>query len=268
VQIFSAEHYNEQVHGWTCSGAPVHDPETGDVLGVIDVSSGIRASHPHSLALAAAAAHAVEAQLWRSLAERRERLRERFFERIAGGRRGGHAAIVDPSGRVLASHPQGWLAGELRAGEHGWRAPGGSPALETEPFEEGASLVRAVRRAPRAPARPRLRIRALGRRVAGVWLDEAELVLSPRRSELLVLLALSGGGLPAEALAHRLYGPSGRALSVRGEVSRLRAQLGEAIAANPYRIAAELDADFLEPGADRRALLPGSRAPGILSARR
>ena len=82
-----------------------------------------------------------------------------------------------------------------------------------------------------------------------------------------MLLALSGG-LPAEALAHRLYGPSGRALSVRGEVSRLRAQLGDAIAANPYRIAAELDADFLEPGADRRALLPGSRAPGILSARR
>jgi transcriptional regulator of acetoin/glycerol metabolism len=26
VQIFAAEHFNEIVHGWTCSAAPVHDP--------------------------------------------------------------------------------------------------------------------------------------------------------------------------------------------------------------------------------------------------
>ena len=28
VQIFSAEHFNRRLHGWTCSAAPIHDPET------------------------------------------------------------------------------------------------------------------------------------------------------------------------------------------------------------------------------------------------
>ena len=46
VQIFSAEHFSRSIHGWTCSGAPVHDPETGKVLGIIDLSSGIRAAAP------------------------------------------------------------------------------------------------------------------------------------------------------------------------------------------------------------------------------
>ena len=59
VQIFSAEHFSRSIHGWTCSGAPVHDPETGKVLGIIDLSSGIRAAHPHSLALVTATARMV-----------------------------------------------------------------------------------------------------------------------------------------------------------------------------------------------------------------
>jgi transcriptional regulator of acetoin/glycerol metabolism len=42
VEIFAAEHFNAVVHAWTCSAAPVHDPETGRLLGVIDVT-GTRA---------------------------------------------------------------------------------------------------------------------------------------------------------------------------------------------------------------------------------
>ena len=33
VQIFSAEHFNRIVHPWQCSGAPIHDPATGEILG-------------------------------------------------------------------------------------------------------------------------------------------------------------------------------------------------------------------------------------------
>ena len=33
VQVFAAEHFNEVVQQWTCAAAPVHDPETGAVLG-------------------------------------------------------------------------------------------------------------------------------------------------------------------------------------------------------------------------------------------
>ena len=63
IQIFSAEHLAEPVHGWTCSAAPVHDPRTGELLGVIDLSGEVATAHPHSLALVTAAARVVEAEL-------------------------------------------------------------------------------------------------------------------------------------------------------------------------------------------------------------
>jgi len=266
VQIFSAEHYASQVHGWTCSGAPVHDPGTGGVLGVIDVSSGIRASHPHSLALTAAAARAVEAELWRDLVERRERLRERFFERVpAAGR--GRTALADARGRVLACHPPGWLSDELLGEPGAWRSRRTGEPLECEPFDGGAWLVRATgrRRVSPAAARRHLRVEALGRASAAVWLDGIAHELSPRRSDVLVLLALAPAGLSAGRLARALYGEAGRTLTARGEVSRLRSRLGDVIAANPYRLDAELDADFLR--GPRHDLLPGSEAPGVIAAR-
>ncbi len=63
IQIFSAEHLAEPVHGWTCSAAPIHDPETGELLGVIDLSGEASTAHPHSLALITAAARMVESEL-------------------------------------------------------------------------------------------------------------------------------------------------------------------------------------------------------------
>lgn len=49
VQIFSAEHFNGLLHGWTRSAAPVHDPETGQILGAIDLSEEFRTGGVHSL---------------------------------------------------------------------------------------------------------------------------------------------------------------------------------------------------------------------------
>lgn len=63
VQIFAAEHFRHPVQDWTCAAAPIHDPATGQVLGVIDVTGGDVVAHPHSLALVRAAARAVEAEL-------------------------------------------------------------------------------------------------------------------------------------------------------------------------------------------------------------
>ncbi|MBS1891598.1 MAG: GAF domain-containing protein, partial [Actinobacteria bacterium] len=34
VQIYSAEHFSRLLHGWTCAAAPLHDPDTGELLGV------------------------------------------------------------------------------------------------------------------------------------------------------------------------------------------------------------------------------------------
>src|SRR6185436_17337658 len=38
VQIHSAEHLVRTVHAWTCAAAPVHDPDTGALIGAIDIS--------------------------------------------------------------------------------------------------------------------------------------------------------------------------------------------------------------------------------------
>lgn len=71
IQVFSAEHFTEAAHGWTCSAAPIHDPETGHVLGVIDLSGPASTAHPHSLALVEAAARVIESELGWRVAERR-----------------------------------------------------------------------------------------------------------------------------------------------------------------------------------------------------
>jgi transcriptional regulator of acetoin/glycerol metabolism len=60
VQIFSAEHFLSEQHAWWCSAAPIHDPATGEVLGVVDLSGPMRTAHPVSLALVAAAAGMAE----------------------------------------------------------------------------------------------------------------------------------------------------------------------------------------------------------------
>jgi hypothetical protein len=48
--VFSAEHYSPCVHGWVCYAAPVTDPGTGEVLGVLDFSTTWDRSHPMALA--------------------------------------------------------------------------------------------------------------------------------------------------------------------------------------------------------------------------
>jgi len=63
VQIRGAEHYNRIVHPWSCTAAPVHDPVSGAVLGVIDITGTDHAVAPHTLSLVSATVAAVEAEL-------------------------------------------------------------------------------------------------------------------------------------------------------------------------------------------------------------
>src|SRR3954463_15199881 len=50
--VFSAEHYAPIVHNWVCWAAPVHDPVSGEQLGVIDLSTTWDRTHPIGLATA------------------------------------------------------------------------------------------------------------------------------------------------------------------------------------------------------------------------
>ncbi|RYJ07039.1 MAG: transcriptional regulator [Actinomycetales bacterium] len=63
VQLLGPEHLARQVTPWSCSAAPIHDPDTGAVLGVLDVTGGVEVASPQSLGLVRATVAAVEAEL-------------------------------------------------------------------------------------------------------------------------------------------------------------------------------------------------------------
>ncbi len=63
VQIRGAEHHNRHVAPWSCTAAPVFDPETRRLLGVIDVTGGPEAASPQAQLLLEAAARAAESEI-------------------------------------------------------------------------------------------------------------------------------------------------------------------------------------------------------------
>jgi hypothetical protein len=136
--------------------------------------------------------------------------------------------------------------------------------------------------APAAGPAPQLAV--LGRERARLVLADGPVELSLRHSELLLLLAeaaVVGEGRTAARLAAECHPGSAPAVTVRAEVSRLRGLVGpELVASRPYRLLGRLDTDLdqlrwlLARGAVGSALerypgalLPGSRAPGVVAAR-
>ncbi len=198
VQVFAAEHFNEIVQAWTCAAAPVCDPDTGRVIGVIDLTGEMATVHPHSMAVATATAQAVEAELRCQMLDRDGRLLARYGDRLSEGPE--PRALVTPSGRVIASQPVGWLPrGAPRAPPGGGQLPlddGRSLLAEALGCEE-AYLVRACRRAapsraaraaPRLhPARPWPRDRGARRQAPGASVapqrDAHAAVRQPRRTD-------------------------------------------------------------------------------------
>ncbi|MET0423478.1 MAG: GAF domain-containing protein, partial [Actinoplanes sp.] len=123
---------------------------------------------------------------------------------------------------------------------------------------------------------------ALGRNEAILTFEGRRRRLGRRHSELLVLLMAHPEGRTGEELGFDLYGEDVSPVTVRAELSRLRRALGpELLDSRPYRLRADLDADFrtvnrlLERNRVAEALaeyagplLPGSDAPGIDRLRR
>lgn len=85
-------------------------------------------------------------------------------------------------------------------------------------------------------------------RVLGPGLPVAEVAgvpvpLTPRRADIVFLLARHADGLSADALAQELYGDTGNPLTVRVEVHRIRALLGDRLASAPYRFTVPVTTD-------------------------
>ena len=273
VQIFSAEHFLAEQHAWWCSAAPLHDPSTGALIGVVDISGPMRTAHPHSLGLVSAAAGMAEDALRLRRAAEEERLRDAYLERIT--RLGKHrSAMVAPDGRVLVAQPAGWVGPTLDLPAEGGAVslPGGREAL-AEPLEGGGHLLWGVTgRRPAAPARASLRLDLLGRHGLSARIGSAAPVaLGVRQAEILALLALHPDGMTCEQLTLELYGDAGNPISTRAQMSRLRRRLGPMLAARPYRLLADVTADFLEvegrrAAGDVRGGVRGRRAPLLVES--
>jgi hypothetical protein len=283
VQVFASEHFNEMVQRWTCAAAPVHDPDTGEVIGVIDLTGEMRTVHPHSMAVATATAQAVEAQLRCEMLNRDARMLARYGDRLSIGSE--PRALVAPSGRVIASQPIGWLpADRLVLPQDGGMlelAPGAEAVVEPLGHSD-AFLVRLLPPPTTSRAAPggRLHLKLLGRERGDAELEGAPVALRGRHAEILTLLSLHPGGLSSEELSLGVYGFSDRVGAVRVEISRLRKLLGDCIETERYRLRPGVSSDvaqvygLLHRGDVREAaarypgpLLPRSTAPGVIQER-
>ena len=204
VQIFGPEHLLRSVTPWSCSAAPIREPDTGAILGVLDLTGGPEVAGPQTLALVRATVAAVEAEL--------------RLSRLAA--------------------PYG-LIGERES----------------------------------ASAAPRLEV--LGRRSARFSHPGTTTELSLRHSEIVLLLADSPDGLSSAELGIALSDDDQATVTIRAELSRLRAQLGPVpLESRPYRLP-RLTSDIDDLRADLRqgrlrgggGPLPRSGAAGVLCTR-
>ncbi|MEU7812314.1 GAF domain-containing protein [Pseudonocardia sp. NPDC049154] len=281
LRIHSSEHHVRAYHPWTCAAAPIHEPDSGEMVGVVDITGPARTFHPTTLALVSAAAKLAEKHLETRIAVRDERLLTRNLPHLIG-LRDEPGALLSPRGRVLVAQPDGWLAERVDLGmdpADGMRvALGARGEGVLEQLTEGY-LLRLHR--PGARRRPSLALRFLGAERPVARLDGRAVRLSSRHAELLTLLALHPEGLTADRLTTALYGDAGKAVTVRAEMHRLRVQLDAGIVrTQPYRLQAAVDADFLalrealrlgraREAADlhRGELLPASDAPAVREER-
>ncbi|WP_433476988.1 hypothetical protein ACQPZP_08005 [Spirillospora sp. CA-142024] len=279
-QVYGAEHFMSVATRFTCSGAPIRDPLTGSLLGVVDLTNSVKAPRGLSLAAVTGAARLAESCLREAADRELARQNDLYVDRLTR-RLGVQSAIVTPDGHVIRADPPRWLPRRL---------PGPlteGPAL----LPDGRSMI-AERLAPGGPffvlaqsttsgeERP-LIFGGLGLSRAWLRVDGVCHELSGRHGELMAVLLSAPGGLTAEQLAHEIYGPGGKAVTIRAELARLRRLVGYRLASAPYRLTGPVRADFIDFDRDlaaagvaglldryRGPLLPASRAPRVVALRR
>lgn len=219
VTIRAAEHFVQPVQRWSCAAAPIHDPRTSAILGIVDITGGRDVGTPQTSAMVRAAARMAESEL---------------------GRLDAVAALQRDDRR--------------RSGRCGLR--------RHLPVSE-------------------ISLSGLGRTECLVTAGPRTFALSPRHSEIMVILAACPDGLTGGELAVMLYPDDVMSSTPRAELVRLRALLGdEVLASRPYRLTCEVQSDWAQVSARlaagdlagalklyRGPLLPHSEAPGVAEQR-
>lgn len=237
VQLFAAEHFEEGQHPWYCTAAPVHDPRTGALLGVINVSGPALTMHPAVTALV---------ETTTALAEMR--LREHHAQSLRRLRRSAEHLVATSSAPVLVVDDDGWVAHSS-----------GALVRDRIPVPREGRLIAVPglglclpERLPagwlvRTPASATTGLEARLRTVAGS--DVLHLVaagddrrwsttLTPRHAQIVrVLAGVGANGCSAAQLSRALFADDEHQVTVRAEVSRLRRVVGGLVTTRPYRIA-------------------------------
>jgi transcriptional regulator of acetoin/glycerol metabolism len=118
AQVHAAEHFCEGIKRWTCAAAPVFEPVTGAIMGVVDISGPPSTYQRNNLALAVATARQIETLIGERAARERMHLLELCLHRLSSADQAGLIAI-DRAGRLV--HVAGPVAAPVPVGE---RVPG------------------------------------------------------------------------------------------------------------------------------------------------
>jgi len=226
VQIFGPEHAREEQHSWVCTSAPVVNPATTALVGTVTLAGSFRTAHPHSLALVSSVAKEAESLL---LAE--HKLKMQRLE-LTSELPQGEFVLVDSHGSVAASRgfstggkvhlPPGLAEGHVWVDALGpvdaLRTVGGWIFTRTK---EGMSLQLCF-----GPQRQVMIHAATGTSLV---------VLGEKHWQIIELLSRHTHGVDAEQL-RLLWPPSTPQVTIRAEISRLRAKLPGVIASRPYRL--------------------------------
>lgn len=98
--VHAAEHFVEGVQAWTCAGAPIRDPFTQEVIGVVDLSGPPQIFRQHNIALVLASAREIEIALAEQQKDERAMLLEAFmmseYSRVHRG-----VILLDKNGHIL-----------------------------------------------------------------------------------------------------------------------------------------------------------------------
>lgn len=229
IQVFGAEHSDAGHHDWVCTGAPVLDPATGRPIGALTLSGPLRSAHPNTVALVSGAVRMAQQHL--------EHLHRGALDRLRAqpAARGPHLDVDDHGWVARADGLQVgerlWVPGGLRPGDV-WSPSAG--VLQAQQLDGGWRL------RPRRGVVPDLELIGGANPVLVLRLGGMveEIVLGGRHAAIVEALAVAGaGGLTATALASAVYDEPVSAVTVRAELSRLRARIGPLVLSRPYRLA-------------------------------
>lgn len=235
VQIHGPEHWCLNQHSWSCSAAPVRNPRSGEIFGILDLSGPVDEAHPALLGLVHSLAGQIELIMQRSALRHYEVIRSHAWATTA--RLPGPWALVDDWGWVVGTR-------EMVLGER----------LEvTERLAEGPGLIRGIG----AVEITRLGYGLLVRPYSGKerWMrfklcpERSELIvemaneptkhhLSPRHNQILQLLVRRAEPLTAEDVAEAIWGADNSNISstARVEMHRIRKRFPGLVSASPYRL--------------------------------